>query len=94
MRIKARHTFYKEVVSITHVYLGPAAERFVARQVRNHLNMDIEQLQKHDLANLIDWISLAMAVLVEDEKLVNKYVADLKGLANHTRKHDSARQLA
>jgi hypothetical protein len=83
-------TLYKEVVKVTHKYFGPAADRFVTRQIRNHLSKNPEQLRKQDLARLIDWIRLAMALLNEDEKLVNMYAADLKALTRSNKKMTSA----
>jgi hypothetical protein len=73
--------FYKKVVRITHKYLGPAAERFVSRQVRHHLGKEPEHLEKHELAELIDWFSMAMAILSEDEQVVHSYTSDLRKLA-------------
>jgi hypothetical protein len=80
--MRSNDTFYEEVVKVTYEYLGPAADRFVARQVRSHLSKDPEQLQKQDLAALIEWFSLAMALLSEDMALVNKYVAALTNLTD------------
>jgi hypothetical protein len=71
---------YEEVLSVTREYFGPAANRFVARQIHSHLRKDPDELGKQDLAHLIDWIRVAMALLIEDEQLVSKYVADLKRL--------------
>lgn len=82
-------TLYEEVVDITHEYLGPAADRFVTRQIRSHLHKNPEELKKRDLKNLIDWIGLAMSLLSEDEELVHKYVANLNNLtARNGRKHE------
>lgn len=75
-------TLYDQVVQTTYDYLGPAADRFVARQIRNHLGKAPEELQKQDLRRLIDWISLAMALLSDDQELVAHYIADVKELAN------------
>jgi hypothetical protein len=77
---KIQGTLYQKVVDVTREYVGPAADRFVERQVRNHLNKEPERLRKQDLVSLIDWISLAMALLTEDEKLLSKYISDLKHL--------------
>src|SRR5882757_8818317 len=81
MSVRADDAVYKEVVNTTRAFLGPAADRFVMRQIQSHLHKSPEQLQRKDLAVLIDWIGLAMRVLSDDEELVNKYVADLKALA-------------
>jgi hypothetical protein len=74
-------TFYARVVKITYDYLGPAADRFVSRQVRNHLDKEPEELEKHELAGMIDWFSMAMAILSGDERVVHRYKADLQALA-------------
>jgi hypothetical protein len=71
---------YAKVVKVTYGYLGPAADRFVARQIRNHLDKEPERLERGELADLIDWFSMAMALLSEDEQLVHRYAADLRVL--------------
>lgn len=73
-------TLYAAVVDITYDYLGPAADRFVTRQIRNHLGKNPEELKKQDLKDLISWIKLAMSLLTDDDKLVHKYISDLKRL--------------
>jgi hypothetical protein len=82
----ANDTLFEEVVSTTYKYLGPAADRFVARQVSNHLEKSPKQLQKQDLANLIIWLKVSMAHLSEDTKMVQKYTTELKSLANGKKK--------
>ena len=46
-------TLYSDVVDITYDYLGPAADRFVTRQIRSHLGKAPEELKKRDLRDLI-----------------------------------------
>ena len=78
----ARNTsIYDEVVRITHVYLGPAADRFIARQVENHLHKEPQELSKADLASLIDWIRVVVSLLTEDNEIVEEYAAELQKLA-------------
>lgn len=72
--------FYDQVVRVTYVYLGPAADRFVARQIFNHLNKKPEQLTKRDLPELIDWIRLAMGFLTQDKQMVDDYIERLQNL--------------
>lgn len=74
-------TLYKQVVRITHVYLGPAADRFIARQVQNHLHKQPDELSKADLEKLIDWVRVAVSLLTEDSAIVEEYIARLKRLA-------------
>lgn len=75
-------TLYSEVVDITYDYLGPAADRFVTRQIRSHLGKAPEELKKRDLRDLVSWIKIAMSLLTDDDQLINKYISDLKRLAN------------
>ncbi len=74
-------SLYDEVVRITHVYLGPAADRFIARQVENHLHKAPEELSQTDLASLIDWIRVVVSLLTEDNEIIEEYAAELQKLA-------------
>lgn len=74
---------YEQVLRVTHVYLGPAADRFIARQVRNHLHKSPEDITKADLEKLIDWIRVAVALLTEDSEIVEEYTQQLERLAHH-----------
>ncbi len=67
-------------MTITYDYLGPAADRFVVRQIRNHLQKDPGQLQRKDLRQLIDWIQLAMRLISDDSRIIDRYMADLETL--------------
>lgn len=71
---------YRQVVGVTYEYLGPAADRFVSRQVRSHLRKDPEQLERKDLRELMDWMRLAMNLLSDDTQLVDLYIADIEKL--------------
>ena len=74
------YSLYNEVVRITHVYLGPAAERFIARQVENHLHKPPEDLSRDDLAGLIGWIKAVVSLLTEDNDIVEEYASELEKL--------------
>jgi len=75
-------SIYDQVVLITHSYLGPAANRFVARQVENHLHKKPGNLSPEDLLSLTDWIRVAVSLLTEDSDLVDEYIAELRKLAH------------
>jgi hypothetical protein len=72
---------YDQVVRVTHVYLGPAAERFIARQVEHHLHKAPQELSQADLLGLIDWIRVVVSLLTEDDEIIEEYTAELKKLA-------------
>ncbi|HSX37183.1 MAG TPA: hypothetical protein VLG13_03685 [Patescibacteria group bacterium] len=78
---------YAQVVRITHVYLGPAADRFIARQVQNHLHKAPENLTRADLSKLIDWIRVAVSLITEDSEIVEEYTSQLKQLTASPEHH-------
>jgi hypothetical protein len=72
---------YNQAVSITYEYLGPAAGRFVDRQVRSHLRKEPEDMTAKDLSHLLDWIRLAVSLLTDDAHVVDEYIRQLEELA-------------
>jgi hypothetical protein len=81
----AKTSLFDDVVTVTYDYLGPAADRFVVRQIRNHLQKDPAELRHEDLRQLIDWIRLAMRLISSDTDVVDRYITDLEYLA-HTKR--------
>ncbi|HVI60686.1 MAG TPA: hypothetical protein VM535_00865 [Candidatus Saccharimonadales bacterium] len=73
---------YDQVVQVTRVYLGPAADRFIARQVQNHLGKDPSELSVKDLTKLIDWIQISVSLLTEDAEVIDEYISQLRKLAS------------
>jgi len=71
-------TLYDRVVRITHIYLGPAADRFIDRQVQNHLLKTPRELTAADLITLLDWIRVAVSLLTDDKEIIEEYVAQLR----------------
>jgi hypothetical protein len=82
--VKEPDDLYSKVVSITSDYLGPAAERFIDRQVRNHLKKPPEKIINDDLDSLINWIRASISILSEDMELVEEYTSRLKAAADNT----------
>lgn len=77
-----KQTLYAQVVEATHTYLGPAADRFIARQVQNHLHKRPEELSQGDLDKLVDWIQIAVSLLTEDSDIIEDYVSTLRKLSD------------
>jgi hypothetical protein len=91
----ATGNLYDDVVRVTYQYLGPAADRFVVRQIRNHLGKDPSELRPKDLRQLIDWIQLAMRLISKDDEVIDQYIAELELLVQQkhsTVPHGQARQ--
>jgi hypothetical protein len=77
---KKRMSLYEQVVKVTNAYLGPAAERFIDRQVENHLHIKPQKLTKKDLYSLIDWIRVVVSLLTDDREIVEEYISELQKL--------------
>ena len=75
---------YPQVVEIASDYLGPTSERFIDRQIVNHLGKDPKELDYKDLAELIDWIKVVVALLTDDKHLVQEFTDRLKLLAKQS----------
>lgn len=73
---------------MTSEYLGPSADRFIARQVENHLHKSPEDLSCADLEALIDWMSVAASLMIEEEQKVESYTKELHEIAlRNIKKH-------
>jgi hypothetical protein len=86
-------SLYDDVVTITYDYLGPAADRFVVRQIRNHLQKDPAELQRKDLRQLIDWIQLAMRLISSDSEAIDQYISDLEALVKPKRSPEHGKKV-
>lgn len=71
---------YHQVTDITEEYLGPAAERFVARQISFHLGKDPQDLSDEDIPTLIEWTKLTLGLLTEDKGLIDDYTHKMEQL--------------
>jgi hypothetical protein len=73
-------TLYHSIVNITEDYLGPAAQRFVDRQLHNHVGKQVETLTKRDIAEFIEWSRIALGVLTDNTSLIEEYIRRLQKL--------------
>lgn len=74
-------TIYSQLVVVSEKYLGPAAERFIRRQVDFHLDKQPEDITAHDVVKLADSVKIALGVLTQDEDMINKAVREVKAVA-------------
>jgi len=75
-----RSGLYTDVIKVTDEFLGPAANRFISRKIANHLHKEPEELNVRDLKYLTNWIKIAMTLLVDDEKIMDRYMDSLRKL--------------
>ena len=61
-------SLYDDVVKIAKLYLGPAAERFVTRQVSSHLNKAVTELAAGDLEELAKWCFVSGRLVMPEER--------------------------
>lgn len=78
MRAPIENKVYKDLIDLTNPYLGPSSERFIDRQIKNHLNKEPHEVKRSDLARLIDWISLSMSVLTNDNEIISEYIKKIE----------------
>lgn len=75
-------TIYDQTVATTKAYLGPAAERFIDRQIKNHLDKEPVDLTAEDVSKLIDWIRISVSFLTEDSQVIEEYIGQLRELTH------------
>lgn len=78
--MQTKTSLYQRVIHVTTDYLGPAAPRFIDRQIQKHIGKDPAELAVEDMPTLIDWSKIAIALLTDDRKIVMNYVEDLYSL--------------
>jgi hypothetical protein len=71
-----------QILEVSQDYLGPAADRFVERQITTHLKKKPDKITRQDLYKLIDWIKLSFALLTNDARMIDQYVKRLKLVAD------------
>lgn len=75
---------YQKVVYTSAEYLGPAAERFIRRQITTHLNIRPEDITAKDIKELTSWVKLTFAMLTENHELVEAFAQDLNTIATNS----------
>jgi hypothetical protein len=76
------HQYYRKIVRVTEEFLGPAAERFVNRQIEFRLGKTPETLTRGDLPKLKETLVVALGLLAKDQAITDeathKYDAVIK----------------
>jgi hypothetical protein len=73
---------YRQVTDIMEPLLGPAAERFVIRQITSHLGKSPQELTADDLPKLIEWTKVTLGLLTEDRSLIDDYEHKMTALVD------------
>jgi cobalamin biosynthesis protein CbiG len=78
---------YSQIVLITEEYLGPAARRFVARQISSHLHKTPSEITRADLPKLVEWTRVTLGLLTDDRTVVEEYTQKIIAL-QHLVRHE------
>lgn len=81
----AENSLYNSLVEVTKDYLGPAANRFIDRQIVNHLDKKPSKLKAEDMKKLNDWLRVAFSILTDDQSLIDEYFKRLNSLTKTTK---------
>jgi hypothetical protein len=74
--------YYREVIEAAQDFLGPAAERFINRQIEFYLNKPPEKITKADVLKLKDSVKIALGLLIDDQKVIDQAVRKFDKIAN------------
>lgn len=72
---------FDRIVVATTEYMGPAANRFLVRQIRAHLNKDPKDITSEDVVRLTEWISAEISLFTQDSAMVENFTKDLLKVA-------------
>ena len=72
---------YQRAIEIASNYLGPASERFLKRQITQHLEKDPESLSRVDIPELAKWVHTSVGPSVADPKVADDFRQELLALA-------------
>lgn len=73
-------TLYEEIVRIAEEFLGPAGERFIARQISFHLKKNPSEITKEDIPKISEWVKVSLALLTDDQKQVDDFNTKIMSL--------------
>ncbi len=59
---------YDDVVNLSKAYLGPAAKKFIDRQISGHLEVEASQLAPSNLDELAKWCYTSGKLLMDEAK--------------------------
>ena len=58
----------EKVLALSKPYLGPAAESFLSRQCRGHLNIEMTALAPANLKDLATWVERSGTLIMDAAK--------------------------
>lgn len=83
MTSQKSNTLYSELIDVFYDYLGPAAQRFLDREIEAHLGKKPDDITREDIPKIHEWSRLAIALLAEDQQTVNNFSESIMALAKN-----------
>lgn len=80
MTTSINHNYFESIVKVTEKYLGPAAERFIRRQIEFHLEKEPSSITFQDINKLKSNIGVALSLLVNDKTIVDQAMRDIESI--------------
>jgi hypothetical protein len=77
-------SIFEQLVLITEDYLGPAARRFISRQISFHLDKQPEEVTIEDIPSLTEWTTVTLALLTKDKNIVAEYSQKMRAIPTNT----------
>ena len=77
-------SLYDQTIQVSEEYLGPAAERFMRRQISTHIGIEPESLKKNQIPQLVTWVNLAFAQLTNSVAEQDGFSHSLLSLSSKT----------
>lgn len=77
-------SLYEEVVDLARNYMGPAAKKFVDRQIKAHLEIEGAELTYADIDELAEWCYTSSKLLMNDYK-AREFSHAIKSIRNGSR---------
>ena len=72
---------YNQVIAVTEEFLGPAAPRFIDRQIAAHLGKQPRELTRDDMPTLIEWSKVTLGLITQDREVVQNFQVKMAALA-------------
>ena len=72
--------FYDKTVFIVQDYLGPAAVRFVDKQISFHLNREDKRIEKDEVMRVNEWMRVGLGLITQDKNLVNECFSRIEAI--------------
>lgn len=76
-------SIYQQVIRTTHKYLDPTLSECIDSQLECQLHKTPDQLTKSELSGLIDWIRMIVALVADDNKLIERYISELNQISGY-----------